>query len=168
MVVGHARHGKDTVAELLMERGYTFISSSMAAAERVVLPYLKAKGIHYDSVEDCFQDRGNHRAEWYNAITGYNTPDKARLGREIYKDYDVYCGLRNSREFHALRNEGAFDVSIFVDASERLPLEDKSSMGIEPWMADYVLDNNGTLEELIPLFFNLITTIERKAGHTCR
>jgi dephospho-CoA kinase len=29
-----------------------------------------------------------------------------------------------------------------------LPQEDSSSMTLEPWMADYVIDNNGTLPDL--------------------
>jgi len=35
-----------------------------------------------------------------------------------------------------------------VDRSDHLPLEDRSSMNLEIWMADYVLDNNGTLSKL--------------------
>ncbi|MNL63682.1 hypothetical protein D3C87_1878370 [compost metagenome] len=41
-----------------------------------------------------------------------------------------------------------FDYAIWVDASDRLPPEDASSCTVEPWMADFVLDNNGTLEDL--------------------
>jgi hypothetical protein len=59
--------------------------------------------------------------------------------------------LRNKKEYHAMRNTGVFDYAVWVDRSDHLPLEDPSSMSLEPWMADYTIDNNGTLEEL---YFN--------------
>lgn len=102
----------------------------------------------YSSEEECYGDRHNHRAEWYNAICDYNVPDAARLGREIFKAHDVYCGLRNKREFHAMKNTKVFDYAIWVDRSDHLPLEDPSSMSLEQWMADFTIDNNGTLDDL--------------------
>jgi dephospho-CoA kinase len=47
-----------------------------------------------------------------------------------------------------MKNTGVFDYCIWVDRSDHLPLEDRSSMNLEIWMADYVIDNNGTLEDL--------------------
>ena len=52
------------------------------------------------------------------------------------------------REFHAIRNAGLCDFVIWVDRSDHLPAEDKSSNTLEPWMADYIIDNNDTLEQL--------------------
>jgi len=40
-----------------------------------------------------------------------------------------------------------FDVSVFVDASERLPLE--QGMTVTPDMCDIVVQNNGTLKEFM-------------------
>ena len=81
-------------------------------------------------------------------IHDYCRDDYARLGRDIFAENDIYCGLRNKIEFHAMRNTGVFDYCIWVDRSDHLPLEDRSSMNLEIWMADYVIDNNGTLEDL--------------------
>lgn len=150
MVMGYARHGKDTVSELLQKMyGAKFTSSSWFCAERIAFPALKDK-YGYADVQACYDDRSNHRAEWYDLITAFNTPDLTSLGRAIFEGHEVYCGIRNAREFHALRNAGVFDVAIWVDASERLDghIEDKSSCTVEPWMADFVLDNNGSLEDL--------------------
>lgn len=149
VVMGYARHGKDTVCELLANKyGLKFTSSSWFCAERIAFPALKDK-YGYKDVEECYNDRSNHRAEWFDLITAHNTPDKATLGREIFEENDVYCGIRNARELHALRNAGVFHWSIWVDATERgMPVEDKSSCTVEPWMADFVLDNNGSLEDL--------------------
>lgn len=155
LVMGYARHGKDTVCELLRDRyGLRFVSSSQFAAERVVFPALQKMWPnqdvpHYETVQQCFEDRANHRKLWYDLITAHNTPDLSRLGRDIFEDHDVYCGIRNAREFHALKNAGVFDVAIWVDASGRgLPAEGKDSCTVEPWMADFVLDNGGSLEDL--------------------
>jgi len=102
----------------------------------------------YANEEECYADRHNHRAEWYDAICAYNVPDSARLGREMFNAYDIYCGLRNKKEYHAMRNTEVFDYAIWVDRSDYLPLEAKDSMSLEQWMADYTIDNNGTLEDL--------------------
>jgi hypothetical protein len=47
-----------------------------------------------------------------------------------------------------MKNTGVFDYAVWVDRSDHLPQEDKSSMSLEIWMADYVIDNNGTLSDL--------------------
>lgn len=146
--MGWARHGKDTVCEMLSRKyGFNFVSSSYFCADRVLFPILKDR-YGYASVQECYADRSNHRSEWFEAIHKFNTPDLGKLGRAILSEYDIYCGIRNAREFHALRNSNAFDVSIWVDASLRHEREELSSCTVEPWMADFILDNNGTLEEL--------------------
>lgn len=148
ILVGHGRHGKDTVADILHRKyGLSFRSSSEFCAKNVVFPALKDR-YGYRSVEQCFNDRHNHRAEWYDLIAAYCREDAAKLGKEILEQSDIYCGLRNKREFHALRNGRHFNVSIWVDRSDHLPPEDGASNSIEPWMADYVIDNNGTLDQL--------------------
>lgn len=148
LIIGHGRHGKDTVAEYLRDnRDMTFKSSSMHCAENVVYPVLKDT-YGYTTVEECFEDRSNHRSEWFDLIANYCSDDLARIGREIFEVSDIYCGLRNKREFHAIKNNGIFDFVVWVDRSDHLPLEPKDSMSLEPWMADFVIDNNGTLDQL--------------------
>ena len=71
------------------------------------------------------------------------------LGREIFASHDIYCGLRNKREYFQMRNTGVFDYCIWVDRSDHLPPEGRDSMSLEPWMANYHIDNNGSLEDLI-------------------
>jgi len=148
MILGHSRHGKDTVSEYL-KKNYqlTFESSSMHCAEAVVFPALREM-YNYTSVEECYNDRHNHRKEWYELISDYCKDDLARIAREIFAKSDIYCGLRNKREFHSAKNNGLFDYAIWVDRTDHLPPEDKESNSIEPWMADFVIDNNGTIEQL--------------------
>jgi dephospho-CoA kinase len=148
LVRGHGRHGKDTVCEILRDKyGYSFESSSQFCSKLFIYDQLKDK-YGYDNEEQCYADRHNHRAEWYDAICDYNVPDAARLGREIFKAHDIYCGLRNKREYFAMKNTGVFDYAIWVDRSDHLPEEDSSSMSLQQWMADYTIDNNGSLDEL--------------------
>lgn len=149
LIVGHGRHGKDTVADLMKEQyGYRVVSSSWWCTEHVVRPYLESFGITYASNEEAYAERGDFRKEWYDAIANYNTPDLTRVARGIFEEHNAYCGMRNKRELWACRYTKVFDCVVWVDASERLPPEPKDSNTIEPWMADYILDNNGTLDEL--------------------
>lgn len=148
LIIGHGRHGKDTVCEILKNSyGFSFRSSSEFCAEKFIYERLKDK-YGYKSFVDCYKDRHNRRSEWYDMIHDYCSKDHARLGREIFQENDIYCGLRNKAEFHAMRNTGVFDYAIWVDRSDHLPLEHSSSMTLETWMADYVIDNNGSLEDL--------------------
>jgi len=162
LVIGHARHGKDTVCEILQEKhNLSFKSSSLFCAELFIFNELKDK-YGYKNVEQCYLDRHNHRTEWYTLINNYCTPDLARLGKEIFNKYHIYCGLRNKKEFHAMRNAQVFNYAIWVDRSEHLPLEDLSSMSLEPWMANFVLDNNGTLHQLSYNIDQLMCTINEQ------
>lgn len=162
MILGCARHGKDTVAEILRDNlGVTFQSSSFAAAEKVMVPYFAAKGITYASLDECYADRVNHREEWFHQIRAYNTPDLTRLAREIYATNDVYVGMRNAEELEAVKAAKMFDYSIWVDRSKHIAPEPVFSNSIRPEMANYILDNNGTLKELktktIALYWDLVS-----------
>jgi dephospho-CoA kinase len=149
MILGYARHGKDTAAEILADTyGLTMVSSSHAAGKKVMLPYFESIGIHYKDFEECYADRVNHRQEWFEQIAAYNTPDKARLAREIYAESDIYVGIRSREEFDAVKAAGLFQYSIWVDRSKHVAPESSASNTITKDAADYVIDNNGTLEEL--------------------
>ena len=154
-IVGHARHGKDTVAKLLEDfAGYKAISSSYAVCEAYIYERLCVK-YRYKNVLECFDDRINHRAEWYDLIAEYNTPDKARTARLIYSKADIYIGIRCDKELRAAQDEKLIDLTIWVDASERLPLEPYDSMKITKDMADIIVDNNRTPRDLEQRIQNL-------------
>jgi len=160
LVIGHGRHGKDTVCEILRDNhGYSFESSSQFCSRLFIYNQLKSK-YNYSSEQQCYADRHNHRVEWYNSICDYNSSDPARLGREMFEAYDIYCGLRNKREFFAMQNTGVFDYCIWVDRSMHLEAEASDSMSLEQWMADFTIDNNGTLEDLKFNLDQLMTYLE--------
>ncbi|MDR7061994.1 MULTISPECIES: hypothetical protein [unclassified Sphingopyxis] len=149
LILGHARHGKDTVAEILRDKhGFDFRSSSFFVAEQVVRPELARRGIVYDSLEDCYADRVNHRATWRDIIADYNEADPSRLSAAILEVADVYVGMRTHREFVASYH--LFDEVAWVDASGRgVPPEGSDSMDIEYNPALMLrIDNNGALADL--------------------
>ena len=150
MIIGHARHGKDTVAEVFAEFGFIYRSSSQAALDIFLFDRLvNHYGLKYNSKEEAFADRVNHRATWYNEITAYNTPDKTRLAREIMKSNDIYVGMRSHKEIIECRLIGVFDLIIAVDAFPRLEAEDESSFDIDMLsLADIVIKNHTSRKAL--------------------
>lgn len=149
LILGHGRHGKDTFAEILGEEyGLKFKSSSYAAAEIFLFDKLKEK-YGYNTIEECFEDRHNHRPEWYESICDYNKDDRARLAKGILELADCYVGMRDRDEIIECMNQGLFDLIVWVDASERLPLEDASSFNITKDLADVIIENNTSLEDFI-------------------
>ena len=123
-----------------------FISSSQAAADIFIYDYLKPI-YNYETPEECYEDRFNHRSEWYNLICAYNKDDRAKLAKGILELNDCYVGMRDRGEIEECMKQGLFDIIIWVDASKRLPVENSSSFNIDPSCADIIVDNNGTLEE---------------------
>jgi len=148
-IVGHGRHGKDTVAEIMRDNyGFTFTASSWFMADKVIFPALKDK-YGYTTVRQCFNDRHSHRSEWFDLIDKSN-PNGTELSEAIFKQNDIYVGIRNKRELDAVKADSRFDpFVVWVDASKRLEQEPGSSMGITLNDADCVIDNNGTVEDLI-------------------
>lgn len=150
LVLGYAGHGKDTVCEILRDTySFKFTGTSMFCAEHIMMPYFNRNGLQlFTSVENCFKDRGNSRQKWFEQIAKYNKADGSRLARELLVGSDIYCGMRSSAELGACRQAGLFDHIIWVDRSLHEPRENTSSCTVEPFMADIILDNNGSLEEM--------------------
>jgi len=148
IVTGMGRHGKDTVCEILEEFfDLDFISSSQYSAK---LLFSKLSPVYgYKTVDECFNDRHNHREEWFNFITEYNYGDMARLGKQILSEYSVYCGIRNVDELNAIKKEGIVDLIVWVDASKRLgTTEGTNSITVTEEDCDITITNNGSLQDL--------------------
>lgn len=154
-IIGHARHGKDTFASLLGAMfGYTHVSSSAAASDIFIYEALKDK-YGYRSPEDCFEDRVNHRKEWFDMICEYNANQPSRLASEIMEIVDIYTGMRSSRELKECLEKGVFDLVIGVFDPNK-PLEDSSSFDIDLWQeAHFIVSNSGTIDDLKNKIFKL-------------
>jgi len=144
LILGNARHGKDTLAELLDDRfGMTYKSSSEMAMELFLFDMLKEKH-GYETMQECFDDRVNHRQIWYLSICDYNKDDRARLTKDILEEHDCYVGMRDLDEFKASKE--LFDVIIWVDASKRLGTSENTNK-IPLSEADMIITNDGTFED---------------------
>ena len=159
IVTGHAGHGKDTVCDYIKSMSMlTSISSSWFMCQLLIFDRLKGK-YGYTDPEDCYHDRHNHRSEWFDIIRDYNQPDRTRLGRALLANYDIYNGIRCRDEYLALCDFDDIDFTLWVDASKRLPDEPSTSMTMTAELADYVINNNGSLAELEAELHNLITML---------
>lgn len=137
-VVGHGRHGKDSAALVLgSELNLTFQSSSWIM---IHTPEIYSKFPQYSGPSDLFANRHKHRAELYDAIVEYNTPDASKLSQKIFDQCDMYVGLRNVKELKASRHLA--DLVIWVDAQSRMPLESQASMTITSADCDIIVENN--------------------------
>ena len=161
LIIGFSGHGKDTVAKILSDKlSLSFSSSSKFACEQLVFPNLK--NIYgYRSPDECFNDRDNHRVEWFNLISYYNQRDPTRLARELLQQHDIYVGMRNAKELTACLRAELFDLVIWVDASQRLPKEALGSCTVDSGLAHMVLDNNVEgLDKLNIQVTNLVNQIK--------
>ena len=148
LIIGHARHGKDSVAEMLHDtHGYKFVSSSMFVGQEILWDNWGVAC--YDSFDHMFADRVNHRKLWADMITAYNTPDKTKTASTMLsRGYDLYVGMRRRDELEACLEADVFDEIVWVDRSQHLPDEPADSMDLLATDADCIIDNNGTLEDL--------------------
>lgn len=147
LILGYARSGKDTAAEYWKKQfGLTFESSSIAACNEFVFKKLNSDKQRYINPRECFEDRQNHRQEWFDLIKDYNKDDGARLAKLILENSDCYVGMRNILELRVCKEQNLFDFIIWIDAEERVGKE-TGSCDIDKSVADIIINNNSTEEE---------------------
>jgi hypothetical protein len=149
LVIGHARHGKDTFCEMLRDRyGMRFETSSLIACREFLFDLSVEHGLGFVSPEDLYKRRGEVRPWMHDEIRDFNEGDLTRLARLVTKDNDIYCGVRNREELEACKAAGVFDAVVWVDRSEHLLPEPMESMQLRKGDPDVVIDNNGSLKDL--------------------
>lgn len=163
LIIGHARHGKDTLAEMIQDKmGLAFTSSSHFVGEECIWPMWGKE--RYDDFDAMFADRVNNRKTWADLISAYNTPDKTRTAKTMLeRGYDMYVGMRRMDEFVACHEAKLFDHVIWVDALKRLPPEGKDSNDMTANLADLYCDNNGPEGSML-LFVQLLQEKLHKDG----
>lgn len=147
LIIGHARSGKDTLAEIWKEEfGLSYQSSSRAALEIFMFPIL-CSVLPYRSMDEAYEDRVNFRTLWFELIAAYNSKDELRLAKAILQKSDAYVGMRRQEELlESIRLE-LFDYIVWVDASQRIGYESQGSCTIEENSQMIFLDNNGSYED---------------------
>lgn len=158
LIIGHGRHGKDTVAEMMRDRyGLRCVSSSEFAAQKAVFPLVSDI---YPDWRAAYEDRAAHRDLWFHAIRAYNLRPGPMLAEQILEDHDIYTGMRSRAEFE--RSRALFDLVVWVDASRRLPPEPGGSMELSASDAGWIIDNNGSPDNLPREIARLAAEIERR------
>ncbi|MGR3498758.1 MAG: hypothetical protein ACU0E9_07690 [Limimaricola soesokkakensis] len=143
LVIGHARHGKDTAAQLLADRlGLSWASSSEFVARKAIWPLVEDLGVWPDW-RAAYADRDAHRELWFHAIAAYNCRPGPSLAAQLLDAHDIYTGMRKRAELD--RSRRLFDLVIWVDRSAWLPPEPGASMELTADDADLVIDNGGDL-----------------------
>ena len=158
LVAGNSRSGKDTFAEAMVKHAGGFLrakSSSMMALEVFLYDRLVGHyGLGYNSLEEAFEDRFNHREIWFNEITAYNDGDRTRLATKIFESNNIYVGMRNREEFRICRP--LVNLAIWVD-SDRGFEHDGDQVSRDD--CDIVIPNFEGLEDLDYRAWRLIQII---------
>lgn len=118
--------------------------------EHAVWPVI---GHQYQTRADCFNDRRNRREEWKALVSAYNTPDKAKLVKQVLSKYEMYVGMRCHEEFAATKH--LFDRILWVHAPGK-PKDPSMSIEFDPTCMIPVVNENGrqdlTLDQLRKIF----------------
>jgi hypothetical protein len=135
---GYARHGKDTVADMFCEEAnLKKLPASLMYAEDIMTAGILGP---YDSIEECFEDRVNHRAEWYDFIRSITDDNPFHYVIKTLTEGDMYVGHRSRYAFE--KTQSMCDATIWVDASERgLPQEGRDSCNLDHFGHDFVINN---------------------------
>lgn len=156
LIVGHARHGKDTAAEYLRDQYAFKCKGSSEICAGFIRKAMQQLGVKYASDHDCYIDRGNHRGFWYQAIKTYCSTNLSAVADLIYATNDIYCGIRNKEELEAVKAKYN-PVIIWVDAGLRVDLESKESMNIE-YTDDMIFVNNDSTIDVLHNQLDLAVT----------
>jgi len=163
-ICGYARHGKDTAADILKENfGLTHESSSMFCMRLFLREQLQEDyGLRYDSGEECFADRVNQRSKWHDLITRYNRGKPERLSNSIFREYDIYVGIRSKLELEAGRKANDALV-MWIDDPRKEPESAKSNkLTLDD--ADFIVMNSGTIDELEDRLITIFNHFDGRFG----
>ena len=162
LICGHAQHGKDSVADLLCDfNAYTASSSSFFVIKKLEQKMCKDLGLA--SAAEVYERRSLHRQYLYETIRDYNSPDKARLSKEILNEHQIYVGMRDLEEFNASKH--LYDLKIWVDSSKRgVKLEPGTSFNIPKDEFDVIIENNGTYDQLVHKVARLANSLQDHPG----
>jgi hypothetical protein len=161
ILLGHGRHGKGTFGKIALAVFALAAGSSSAVANDLFMYEQLKDKYGYTSAEQCYADRANHRQEWFEGILAFNTPNRTALAEAVFQRFPIYDGIRSRLEFDGIRRKGLFSLAIWIDGSERHPLEPGTSFELTKADADIVIDNNTTPLE----FFAKVVNALRMMGY---
>lgn len=113
LIVGHGRHGKDTLAGLInLHLNHRFRGSSQVAATEVIYPLMSN---FYSTPDEAFNLRHDNRELWTALIRDFNRGDKARLAKIVCDGGFGYTGLREWEEVKECFRQGIFTHVIWIE-----------------------------------------------------
>lgn len=148
-VIGHGRHGKDSVAEFLAKNSPLnyYAGTSVYAADRVY-PWLCERyewARKYPNATACWLHRHENREEWAAAIADINRDDPVQLYRDCLAHQELLTGIRWRREFEAINAAKLVDTWIWVERPG-FPLDPTCELTRDD--ADSFIRNDGDLIDL--------------------
>jgi hypothetical protein len=143
-VCGPGRCGKDTVSHWLKRHTHLCYQCSTSEAATTLCFVALRKKYGYETPEQAFADRVNHRKEWAEIIWAHNQPDGLTLYRDMLGETDILNGIRRGGELEALRQNSMLDLVIWIDRN--VPEDESCEITVDD--CDIVIPNHGTLEEL--------------------
>jgi hypothetical protein len=82
------------------------------------------------------------RLKWYHYLNEFRKDDPARLIRLVLETSDFVCGVRDSQELLAARDQGLLDLIVWVD-NPRVP--DDPTVTFTRADADIIIRNDDTI-----------------------
>jgi len=159
-VLGDKGHGKNEVARILSEHlGLKEVDVTSLLVKEFILDDI-SEVTGYKTVKEVMDNKDLIRPLMKESVDEYNRNDLTRSTRLVFNHCDMYIGCRERLQVLASKEHRLCDMIIFVDAHKRLPPEPKESNTITSDIADYVLDNNGTKEQLLDNMIPLISELE--------
>jgi hypothetical protein len=148
LILGYGRHGKDSVAEMLRDNyGLRFKSSSQFVAEECLWEQWGKD--RYDTFDEMYEDRHNHRVTWMEMISAYNTPDKTKTAATMLsRGLDMYVGMRRQDELEACRQANLFDFIVWVERPGFPPETGSMDITKDSSFWNFCIKNDGTLTDL--------------------
>ena len=158
--------GKDTVAKILLERFPSF--KRIGIADAIKMQYGKEKGLTLEEIEknkSIYRQDLINLGDWGRA----QSPDYWLNSIIAYEGNTIVTDLRVEHELNLFRSHGAF--AIRVEASEEARSKrgilasknDATETGLDKvtdW--DYIIQNEGSYEELLENTEKLIKVIEER------
>ena len=158
--------GKDTVAKILLERFPSF--KRIGIADAIKMQYGKEKGLTLEEIEknkSIYRQDLINLGDWGRA----QSPDYWLNSIIAYEGNTIVTDLRVEHELNLFRSHGAF--AIRVEASEEARSKrgilasknDVTETGLDKvtdW--DYIIQNEGSYEELLENTEKLIKVIEER------
>ena len=143
MILGHADHGKTTIAKqvVALKPEIKFIDSSQFAMDSCVLPEAK-KLVPDITIDDIKKFKPLMREFMCWAIKKYCVDDRAKLGKDIFEQSDMYVGCRSQDEYQAQIDAGLIDLTFYVKNINKVENDPSMEIGFDPFTM-ILLQNDG-------------------------